>query len=247
MPRLHERYEGFGTDTDFADAAAAVPPQYRAVRAAVLHQRSLIAALKGAEARLVAIDFTRLEDGFKPPDYGRDALTEAIVDCAPLAVKVLARANFDLEHRNAAQQLAAQAHRSLLYYAAASAGAGAIPVVGLLTVPAVNSAMLWSLARRYEVEWDTASIGSLIGMLGTAVVLREGAMFGLRQFGKVAPWIIPIAAVQDYAVTYALGRAACVFMDARRNHVEVEADKVRAAFTQGLKQAFEMRRAADKR
>ncbi len=243
---LHERYEGSGVDhpapyLDFADPSAVLEPAYRAVRTALLHQRSLVGSLKGAEPYFASIDFTRPEDGFTPSDYGRDALIRAIVEAAPIAVKELARDHFEQKHRSSTQQLAAEVNRSLLHYAAASAGAGAIPLVGLLTVPAVNSAMLWSLARRYQVEWDTASITSLIGMLGTAVVLREGAMFGLRQFGKIAPWIIPIAAVQDYAVTYALGRAACVFMEARRNHVEVEADQVRTAFRQGLKKAFEIR------
>ena len=134
--------------------------------------------------------------------------------------------------------MAEGAHTTILYYAAAAAGVGAVPLVGLGTVPAAQAAMLWALARRYEVEWDWASTGLLMGMLGTAAVARQGAMLALRQFAKAMPWTIPVAATQDYAITYALGRATCVFLAARRNRTEMDADAIKESFRHGLVQAF---------
>ena len=63
-------------------------------------------------------------------------------------------------------------------------------------------------------------------MLGAAIVANQSA------------WVIPIAAAQDYAVTYTLGRAACVYLQACQDHLEADAELVKNAFQTGLKQAF---------
>lgn len=240
---LHELYSPKGADhpAEYAFASQAsrdwtsVP---RRLRAALERQRSMLDSLKGDRPRFVPIDFTLPRDGFTQADYGRDALVEAVLQVAPQAMKDLAQLHFQQELRGPIDRLNAAANRTSLYYAAAAAGVGAIPVVGMLTVPTVNTAMLWALARHYEVEWDRGSVASLLSMLGVAAAIREGALLALRQVLKAVPWLIPVAAVQDYAVTYALGRAAIVFMAARKANVEADAEEVKKAFYKGLKDAF---------
>jgi predicted GTPase/uncharacterized protein (DUF697 family) len=208
------------------------------LRNSLKYQRELLAKLPGDKPMFVQIDFTKPEDEFTPLNYGIDALIGGVLAVAPDAMKSLASLHFSSLHGETVGKLAAGAHRSILYFAAAAAGVGAIPVVGIATVPTTHATMLWSLAKHYKVEWNWASVGSLTGMLGTAVVLREGGMLALRQVTKSLPWIIPIASVQDYAVTYALGRATCVFLAARKNNVEPDAEAVRESFKNGLVQAF---------
>ena len=241
---LHDLYEPADSDhpspypfaSDLpAEGASSIP---RALRSALRHQHDLLNKLPGIAPRFVQIDFTRPEDGYTPAAYGREALIDAVIHVAPDAMKSIAKAYLIDAHQGAMAGMAEGAHTTILYYAAAAAGVGAVPVVGLGTVPAAQAAMLWALARRYEVEWDWASTGSLMGMLGTAAVARQAAMLALRQFAKAMPWTIPVAATQDYAVTYALGRATCVFLAARRNRTELDAEAIKESFRNGLVQAF---------
>jgi uncharacterized protein (DUF697 family) len=194
--------------------------------------------LSGDKPIFVQIDFTKQEDQFTPQNFGLEALINGVLTVAPDAMKSLAKLHFSTLHGEVVDGLAKDAHTTILYFSAAAAGVGAIPIVGIGTVPTTHAAMLWSLARYYKVEWNWAAVGSLTGMLGTAVVLREGCLLALRQVTKSLPWIIPIAVVQDYAVTYALGRATCVFLAARKNNVEPNAEEVKESFRKGLIQAF---------
>lgn len=244
---LHELYVPRGGDHP-ADYAFLGNPEWRSgavpasLSAALARQRTMLNALKGDKPTFVPIDFTLPTDGFTQTEYGRDALIEAVLQVSPRAMKALAKLHFEEALSGPMAQLSTLANKTALYYAAAAAGVGAIPVAGMFTVPAANAAMLWTLARQYEVSWDRKSVASLVGMLGAAVAFRETALLGLRHFMTALPWLIPVAAVQDYAVTYALGRAASTFMAARKANVEPDAEEVRRAFSEGLKEAFRRRR-----
>jgi uncharacterized protein (DUF697 family) len=241
---LHDLYEPQGADhiADYPyvgdrldDGIGSIS---RKLRSALKYQRDMFAKLPGKKPVFVPIDFTRPEDQYTPQNYGINALIDGVLTIAPDAMKSLATLHFATLHGDMVDGLAAGAHTTILYFSAAAAGVGAIPIVGIGTVPTTHAAMLWSLAKHYKVEWNWASVGSLTGMLGTAVVLREGGMLALRQVTKSLPWVIPIATVQDYAVTYALGRATCVFLAAKKNNVEPDAQAVRDSFKTGLAQAF---------
>ena len=109
------------------------------------------------------------------------------------------------------------------------------------TVPLVTGAAALAYAF-YRTTWVNAQDAGTDRMKESARAVREGAMFGLRQVLKVIPWLIPVAAVQDYAATYALGRAASVFMAARKANIEADAEEVRKVFYESLKEAFRMGR-----
>ena len=85
---------------------------------ALAHQRSLFQAVPGRGAlNFVPLDFTLPEDGFDPPDYGREALIEALIGAAPAAVRV---ALGGLPGALAAGSEPPAAHAHILGYAAAA-------------------------------------------------------------------------------------------------------------------------------
>ncbi|MBH9553963.1 GTPase [Inhella gelatinilytica] len=242
---LHELYAGVGADhpvpsIDFSDVDSPVPDAYAGLQRAVRHQQALFSGLKGVAPRFAAIDFTRPEDGYAPVQYGREYLHGAILDEAPTAMFNIARSFFADQEATGSAGVDREVNRLILYYAGAAASVGAIPLVGVVSIPGVSIAMLWHLARVHQVEWSNKDMASLIGMFGGAVAVREGSMLLLRQFTKLGPWLIPIAAAQDYAVAFALGKAACVYMRSRRSRAEVNAEEVKAAFMAGLKEAVRM-------
>ena len=218
-----------------ASSSAGVP---RELINALRHQRGLFSKIKGKPPIFVPVDFTQIEDGFEPDDYGKSALIDAILEVAPESVKVLVRMKLEQEEAGLADRRMQALNMRIIYWAAGAAAAGAAPVVGLVTVPVAQAAMLAQLATAYGVDWGVKEIGALAGMLGAAIVVNQGALMLFRQLAKIGPWVIPIAAAQDYAVTYGLGRAACVYLQARQDNTEADAEQVKAAFVAGLKKAF---------
>lgn len=227
----------FGSD-DEAQRRAGGP---RELLNALHYQRGLFAKIKGKRPIFVPVDFTQIEDGFVPHDYGKSALIDCMLDVAPEGVKVLVRMKLQQEEAGLSDRRMQALNLRILYWAAGAAAVGAAPVVGLVTVPATQTAMLAQLATVYGVDWGAKDVGALAGMLGTAIVANQGALMLFRQIAKIGPWVIPIAAAQDYAVTYGLGRAACVYLQARQDNTDADAEQVKAAFFVGLKQAFAAR------
>ena len=241
---LHELYSGNASDHPahypFSSlyAAEQAPGIPRELRNALAYQRRLFARLKGAPPLFVPVDFTQESDGFALQHYGKAALTDAIVQVAPESVRRLVQMKLGQAQSGVAGQRMQAHHLQILYWAAGAAAVGAAPVVGLVTVPVAQAAMLAQLASSHGVAWGLKDVSALGSMLGAAIVANQGALLVLRQLAKLGAWVIPVAAAQDYAVTYALGRAACVYLQARQDHVEADAELVRTAFQAGLKQAF---------
>lgn len=210
----------------------------RELRNALAYQRGLFDKIKGTKPLFVPVDFTPEADGFTPHDYGRAALMDGILVVAPEGVRLLVKMRLEQERSAVSDERMKALNMRILYWAAGAAAVGAAPVVGLVTVPVAQTAMLTQLATVYGVEWGVKDVSSLAGMLGVAIVANQGALMALRQLAKIGPWVIPIAAAQDYAVTYALGRAACVYLQARQDRTEVDAELVKSAFQEGLRRAF---------
>ena len=163
---------------------------------------------------------------------------DGILKVAPEGVRLLVKIKLEQEYSAISDRRVKALNMRILYWSAGAAAVGAAPVVGLVTVPVTQTAMLAQLATVYGVEWEFKDVCSLAGMLGVAIVANQGALLALRQLAKIGPWVIPIAAAQDYAVTYALGRAACVYLQARQDNTDVDAQLVKETFQEGLRQAF---------
>ncbi|MCK9563766.1 MAG: GTP-binding DUF697 domain-containing protein [Bacteroidales bacterium] len=226
-------YPFSGGDDDMANPAIPAP-----LRNALTYQRKLFRGIKGAPPVFVAVDFTREAEGFIPADYGREALIDALLATAPEALRLLVQLKLRQQGQTSSSDLAPQLNTRILYWAAAASAVGAAPVVGLATVPATQLAMLAQLGKAYGITWDRKHLAALLGMLGVAIVTTQGSLLALRQLAKLGAWLIPVAAAQDYAATYALGRAACVYLEAGRNNSKADAEQVKAVFLSSLKQAF---------
>lgn len=205
----------------------------RALRA----QRERLGELPGETPPLwVAVDLTLPEDGFDPPDYGLDALWGAIDQVSSLHLHTLLRGDAGIR-----DAYARSAHPHILGYALAAAGLGAIPVVDLVGVPAIQAKMLQSLAAIYGQAWDRRAILEFLGLLGTGI----GVAYAARAAGRGLVKLIPVwgqtagalwGATASGATTYALGKAAGFHFNRRRRGLPSDAESLRRAYAEGLDQ-----------
>jgi len=134
-------------------------------------------------------------------------------------------------------------NRSLVFWYAGAAGASdAAPVIGLVTVPGLQGAMLHRLAARYGLEWTTTRAAAFAGALGSSLLLRYGAALGVRQMVKLIPVYgqtvgAASAATLSFATTLALGRAAAAWIYHESRGDTMDADALRAHYTAALERA----------
>jgi uncharacterized protein (DUF697 family) len=244
---LHEAYRPGESHLDpypFGDESreAALPPN---LTRSLSYQRSLFPHLPGCGPILfVPLDFTQAGDGLEPLNYGLPALLSALETAAPAG---LAAALKDANAK-AGDRLANAAHPHIIGYATAAAAADAVPVAGVVAVPAVQSKMLHSLARIYGVEWNRKTLGEFAAALGAGAGSRLIAGFGLRELSKLIPVYgqtagAAAAAAASVAATFAIGKAACYFLSQHRAGA-VDPKGVATAYSAALSEAFRIRKAA---
>ncbi|TVS12794.1 MAG: DUF697 domain-containing protein [Wenzhouxiangella sp.] len=200
-------------------------------------QREELADLPGSgPVWWVPIDFTRPEDGYEPVDYGLAALWDAL-ECSTLA-GLRARIVAAPEVHDAIQRAA---HPQIMGYSLATAALGAIPLVDLAAVPAVQARLLHVLASIYGVGWTRRSAAEFLALLGTGVAVGYGTRLAGRSLAKLIPgwgqtagaaW----AAAASGATTYALGKSACLYLQARRDGLTIDPEPLRKEFTEALRQ-----------
>jgi uncharacterized protein (DUF697 family) len=208
----------------------------RALRA----QRDRVGDLPGrAPIRWVPVDLTLPEDGYAPADYGLEALWEAIDTLSALPLRHLLGRDpevLDLFER--------AAHPHIVGYALAAAGVGALPLVDLAGVPAIQAKMLQSLAALHAQTWDRRTILEFLGLLGTSVGIAYGTRMAGRTLVKLVPYLGQTlgavwGASASGATTFALGKAAAYYLRRRNLGLNTEARALRRVFadqiTQGAK------------
>jgi uncharacterized protein (DUF697 family) len=221
------------------DETEAVLPH--TLRQALAYQRKLFDGLRGAQPRLVPIDFTVPEDGFPPCDYGVEALSHILGEVFPVAFDALNRARADTE----SDRIRAKA-RPLIYgcgTVAAGAGAVPVPIVGVGGLAGVIAMMLQALARRYQVEWTPRTFGQFSGAVGAGALVGFALRYGLREMLKLVPVMGTVAigalnAAAGFAVTVGIGEAACVWLAYERRGLSAPSEEVRRAFAEGLATGF---------
>lgn len=200
-------------------------------------QRDRLGALAGdAPVRPVLVDLTLPEDGFVPHDYGRDALWSAIE--ALTAERLRRELLGDVVVRDT---LARAAHPHIVGHSLTAGALGAVPVVDLVAVTAVQVKMLHALAALHGERWSRRLAGEFVALLGTGIA---GGVVG-RMLGKSVVKLVPgwgqtlgaaWGASTSAGVTYAIGKAAVAFLAARKAGA-VDAEVVRAAYAEALKDA----------
>lgn len=212
-----------------------------ALRQAVAHQRQLFAGLSGPKPQFVPLDFTLLEDGFSPQDFGIEALRCVLEAEGISAYATLHHARSDAE----SDRMRARARPLIYGYGVAAAGAGAVPIplLGVSGLAGILALMLRTLAARYQVAWTPQTFAQFSGAIGGGAVLWWGLRYGAREIFKLIPVVGTatagaLNAAAGFAVTTAMGEAACVWLSYRRRGQTAPADEVRRAFADGLAQGL---------
>jgi uncharacterized protein (DUF697 family) len=207
------------------------------LRQALAHQRKLLDGLRGPRPRFVPIDFTVPEDGFPPHDYGLETLWRVLEEIGPVAFEALHRGRAEAE----SDLIRAKARPLIFGCGAAAAGAGAVPlpIVGVSGLASVIAMMLRALAIRYEVAWTPRTFGQFSGAVGGGALAGWALRYVLREMFKLIPVLGTVAAgalnaAAGFAVTVAIGEAACVWLAYQRNGLIAPTDAVRRAFADGL-------------
>ena len=211
-------------------------PDDAARRRAVAHNARAVTGGLGRDVPAVEIDFTDPDDGFADPDVGLSALRGALVDLVPELERALAVHTADGQEERAF----GARRREVLGYASAAAAVDIVPAIGLVAVPSVQGKMLHALAGRYGVPWDRRTAKEFLAVLGTSFLARYLLSLTGRELAKLIPVYgqtagAAAAASISFASTYALGRAACLYLFRRVAGEPVATADLREAF----KRAFE--------
>lgn len=187
-----------------------------------------------APVHWVPVDLTLPEDGYEPSDYGLDALWRAIDEVSMLRIKNLIQG--DEEVRNLYDR---EAHPHIAAYALTAAGVGALPLVDLVGVPAIQAKLLQSLGAIYGQRWDARSAAEFLGLLGTGI----GVGYLARAAGRTLVKLVPAfgqtlgavwGAAASGATTYALGKAAGYYFSRMRDGLVTDAAALRRVFAEQL-------------
>ena len=189
---------------------------------------------------MVAVDLTLPDDGWNPPDYGLQALWQAIESLSSLGLQHL------LSDDKVVNDLYARtAHQHIVGYTLAAAGLGALPVVDIVAVSTVQAKLLHSLAQLYGQRWDNNTITEFLGLAGVSMISGYVARALSRAMVKVVPvWGQTIGAIwgasASAATTYALGKAAIYFFTQRKNGLNVDAEILRGVYADAMKRGAEL-------
>ena len=128
----------------------------------------------------------------------------------------------------------------IMWYAGAAGATDAVPIVGLVTVPAIQTKMLHSLANQYGLEWNKRLLAELASTMGMGFGVQYASRLGLQQIVKLIPVYgqtvgAASAAVTSYCVTYALGRVGCIYFFNKTCGKSTSPEELRATY----KKAFE--------
>jgi len=213
-------------------------PQERA--RCIQAQRAHVEQIWG-EIASVAVDF----HGQNGDAVGLDPLIDQCGALLPIVSTLFARHHAaDAEERNF------QAHkREVLWYAAAAGAGDAVPLLGLVAAPGIQTRMLQQLARRHGLRWNRRLLAEFGAALGLGLGVQYVSRLGLQQLVKLVPAYgqtlgAASAAVASYSYTYALGRAACMLLYRRQHGQATDADALKAHFRQAVQEANPMVRHA---
>ncbi|HYN77585.1 MAG TPA: DUF697 domain-containing protein [Lamprocystis sp. (in: g-proteobacteria)] len=202
---------------------------------ALLAQRDGLRRLPGDSApRWVPIDLTQPDDGLEPAHYGLAALWAAIGEVSTLGLQALLCGDAGVR-----DTFARAAHPHIVGYTLTAAGVGALPVVDLVAVPAVQAKLLHSLAALYGQRWTSRQVSEFLGLLGLGMGLGYlGRMLG-RGLVKLVPALGQTlgavwGATASGATTFALGKAACYYFGTRRLGEPINAATLRQVYAQAL-------------
>lgn len=184
---------------------------------------------------IVPIDITKKDEGFDDPTYGGDHLKRTLLNYLPEAYRQsLARTDHLTEKLKDLHQ--EHAGPIILGYTslAGTAGALPIPLLDLALLPAIQTRMVYHLARIYGQELSAVRFMELAGSIGLGLLARTA----VRQVAKLIPGVGSAAgATLAAASTFALGKAFCrYYEEVHEGHVP-DAAKLKSYYHEQLTEA----------
>lgn len=172
------------------------------------------------------------------PEPGIDQLITQLDAIMPEVALLLEKE----ERRDGERSAFAALRAKVLWYASASGASDLAPVVGAVTVPSLQAAMLRMLGKYYAVEWTRARMTEFTLALGAGAAFRFGASYAVRQLVKLIPGYgqtagAAAAGTISFAATYALGRAAAFYLHRTQHGLVVDPGELRALYSGALKRA----------
>ncbi len=104
-------------------------------------------------------------------DYKRQGLAElksALIELLPTLTNYL----YEQAHNSKEEQNFLKLKTEILWYAGVAGGAGAIPGVGIVSVPTLQGKMLHSLAKQYGIEWNRTEFLEFVGAMGSGFAFQ---------------------------------------------------------------------------
>lgn len=213
-----------------------LPPQVpHDLGRALFEQRKRLGSLPGsAPVRWVPVDLTLPEDGWESVNYGLEAFWAAAEGASTLRLRAMLWGDAGVR-----DVYARAAHPHIVGHAVAAAGVGALPLVDLVGVPAVQAKLLHAVANLYGQTWDGRSVSEFLGLLGAGV----GAGYVARLLGREVVKLIPgwgqtvgavWGATASGATTYALGKAASYYFTVQGQGGSVDSKVLRRVYAEAL-------------
>ncbi|TVP91531.1 MAG: DUF697 domain-containing protein [Pseudomonadaceae bacterium] len=167
---------------------------------------------------------------------GIAALIDKLGNFLPIVAELFERRSNSSAEETNFQKLKTE----VMWYAGAAGATDAVPVVGLVTVPTIQTKMLHSLANYYGLEWDKRLITELVSTLGVGFGVQYASRLGIQQLVKLIPVYgqtvgAASAAVTSYCVTYALGRVGCIYFFNKQRGESTSPEQLQATY----RKAFE--------
>ncbi|MFP5306581.1 MAG: GTPase family protein [Gammaproteobacteria bacterium] len=198
-------------------------------------QRAGLGTLPGPAVHWVPVDLTQPEDDYIDRLYGIDALWDAIDSVLPQGIAQALRQTLNL-----GDSYARAARAQILYHSFAAMGGGALPVVDVVAVTAIQSKLLHVLAAQAGQALNLRAVRDFLGMLGAGFATS----FALRTLGRSVIKLVPAlghtigaawGAVQAGATTYALGSAAARYFEARSLGHHLAPERLREIYAEELR------------
>jgi len=197
----------------------------------IAYNQEQVEKVWGSEVDAVAVDF-ELEDG---GTVGVDVLKAKLAELLP----IIAQLSDDKAHASLEERNFSQVKKEVLWYSTAAGASDAVPAVGLVSVPAIQGKMLHSLANQYDVKWNSKTLSEFAAALGAGFGVQYASKLGVRQLLKFIPVYgqtvgSASAAAISFGSTYAIGRAACMYLFYKRKGVAVPQEELQAMYKKAL-------------
>lgn len=170
----------------------------------LLKQRELF---KGLNVHFVPVDFTSVEEGYYPVNYGLEVLWNMIEHVFPFGIQGMI---VDDQQEQIKDIYARTAHAHIITYSLLAGGASLVPVpfVDIPLVLSIQAKMFHTLASLYDQKLTSQRFAEMGSVLGMGFLIRLSG----RELTKIIPvYGSVITSTYTAAATYALGKTVSTY------------------------------------